>query len=140
MRILKAKPTDPAAQEDIRRLQQATLPGDVLVEPDTGHWWLCKDGDKTVGFIGLHDLENWPVAAYVSRCGVIASHRGKRLQQRMLKAVERWAIRSGLTTLVSTTYDNPPSANSFIACGYKSYEPATRWGADGTVYWRKVLT
>jgi GNAT superfamily N-acetyltransferase len=123
----------------IRRLQEETFPMDEKVSSDDGFWWLAKDGDKVVGFCGMTHVESWPYTGYVSRVGVLPSHRGKGLQRRLMRACERKAKQLGWGRLISSTYNNPPSTNNFISLGYKSYEPASRWGADGTVYWIKEL-
>jgi hypothetical protein len=41
--------------------------------------------------------------------------------------------------LVTDTHDNPASANSLIARGFKLFDPTKPWGATGTLYWRLKL-
>lgn len=119
--------------------QLETMPADPVVEPDEGHWWIAYDGSNPVAFVGMTDVEGWPRTGYVARVGVLPSHRGQGLQKRLLAVCERRGRELGLERLISTTYNNPPSANSFIARQYRTYEPQQRWGADDTIYWIKSL-
>lgn len=121
-------------------LQLETLPADPLVNPvEGGYWWLVFDGVHPVAYLGLTPVESWGKTGYVARVGVLPAYRGQKLQQRLLRVCERKAKAVGWQRLISTTYNNPPSANSFIACGYRTYEPAGRWGADDTIYWLKEI-
>jgi hypothetical protein len=45
----------------------------------------------------------------------------------------------GWNWLISDTYKNPPSANSLISCGYRTFAPSRPWGFDGAIYWRKKI-
>ena len=49
------------------------------------------------------------------------------------------AMRGYFDYVISTTFENPASANSFIKCGFKTSIPATPWGAAGTIYWTKTI-
>ena len=82
-------------------------------------------------------METWEKTGYLSRVGVLSSHRGKGVAKRLMRVCEQKAKRLGWVRMISTTYNNPPSANNFIALGYRTYEPHTRWGAPDTIYWRK---
>jgi GNAT superfamily N-acetyltransferase len=121
------------------RLQKETFPCDEKETPDEGFWWIAYDGDSAIGFAGMTHVNSWDYTGYISRVGVLPSHRGKKLQQRLMRACERKAKQLGWARLISSTYNNPPSANNFIALGYRCYEPEQRWAADGTVYWKKEL-
>jgi GNAT superfamily N-acetyltransferase len=120
-------------------LQLETFPGDPMVEPDVGHWWIAYSGCVPVAFVGMTDVESWPKTGYVSRVGVLPDYRGNGLQKRLLAVCERKARAIGLKRVISTTYRNPPSANSFVARQYRTYEPQVRWGAEDTIYWIKNL-
>lgn len=123
----------------IRKMQEDTFPSDEKVSGDEGFWWLAFDGPTPVAFCGMTHVESWPYTGYISRVGVLPSHRGKGLQKRLMRACERKAKELGWARLISSTYNNPPSTNNFIALDYKAYEPEARWGADGTNYWLKDL-
>jgi GNAT superfamily N-acetyltransferase len=133
--ITKARLGDPV----LRALHATCFAGDHHEDYHQGTWWLAKDAGKAVGFAGIRPCDSWPEAAYFSRVGVLSSHRGRGLQARFMRTLERAARSQGFTHIVSTTYENPASANNFIRCGYRTYLPVTPWGAPGTIYWIKQL-
>jgi GNAT superfamily N-acetyltransferase len=120
----------------LRKLHAETFPSDA--EPDFSHgrWWVAHLDGAPVAFVGAEPVDDDHV--YLSRVGVLEGHRGHGLQRHLMLIAEA-AYSDSHTTMVSTTYDNPPSANNFIRLGYMTYEPATRWGAEGTCYWIKPL-
>ena len=120
-------------------IHRNTFPSDVIPDWGNGSWWLMKDGTRTIAFIGAEPVKSWPKAMYLSRVGVVSDYRGKGIQKYLMQKVERAAREAGFTHIISSTLDNPPSANNFIKCGYKTYMPAGPWGYAGTVYWTKEL-
>lgn len=120
-------------------LQLETMPADPVIQPDEGHWWIAYQGCNPVAFVGMTDVESWPKTGYIARVGVLPDYRGNGLQKRLLAVCERKGRELGLKQLISTTYRNPPSANSFVARQYRTYEPQSRWGAEDTIYWIKRL-
>lgn len=124
----------PDHEFELMRLQKETFPADGKVACIDGYWWMAFDGDKAVGFSCMTDVQTWDKTGYISRVGVMPAYRGKGLQRRLMKVCERKAKRLGWARLISTTYNNPPSANNFIALGYRTYEPQARWGASDTIY------
>lgn len=140
MRIQLIDASKPANDTALRWLQAVTLPGDPVVDPADGHWWIAREDDVPVAYAGLQDLASWPGSAYVARVGVIPKYRGLGLQRLLIAALERKAKALGYARLVTTTYLNPISANNFIRRGFVTYEPALHWGAEGTIYWLKELT
>lgn len=140
---MTAKPTitirrvdGPANADDIYRLQALCLPYDDPVVADKGEWWLAYDGDEVVAFACLARSQSKPNHGYLSRSGVIPSHRGLGLQKRLIRVRLSRAKQHGWDGVVSDTRDNPASANSLIACGFRCYEPATAYGHPETIYWR----
>jgi predicted acetyltransferase len=99
------------------------------------------DGAREVaGFCGLTPTYDAPTdTAYLKRAGVLPWHRGAGLQKRFLRVRERKAKHLGFSSIVTDTTDNPASANSLIACGYRIYRPASPWGWNHTIYWKKDL-
>jgi GNAT superfamily N-acetyltransferase len=120
-------------------MQMETLPSDPTEDPAHGYWWLTTDGKKPAAYLGMLKVDSWANTGYIARVGVLHEYRGKGLQKHLLRVAERKARQIGWTKLISTTLENPPSANSFIACGYKTYDPAGPWGYTGTIYWLKEL-
>jgi GNAT superfamily N-acetyltransferase len=109
------------------------------VPPLDGHWWIAYDGDKAIGFCGLSLNVNTAGAGFLCRAGVVSAYRGQGIQKKMIRLRERQALSLSLTQLLTYTIDNPSSANSLIACGYRTYSPKKKWAAPEAVYWQKVI-
>lgn len=122
--------------EVLRRLHAETFPSDEEPDYTLGRWWVALHGDAPVAFVGVDPVDE--THAYLSRVGVLPAYRGLGLQRDLMQLAERHTSLAH-PVMVSTTYDNPPSANNFIRLGYLTYEPTTRWGAEGTCYWIKSL-
>ena len=120
-------------------LQQQIFPADETLDPAKGWWWLVSDDESPVAFAAMTGVPSWPGSAYMARCGVLRKYRGQGLQRRLLTIRERKARELGLQRVITTTYNNPPSANNLIARGFITYEPQRRWGASDTIYWMKAL-
>jgi GNAT superfamily N-acetyltransferase len=142
MKKMPAKLVDgsrPKMNAILQYMQLETMPYDPVVDPAEGYWWLVRAGSQPVAFLGMTPVEDCPKWGYVARVGVLPEFRGKGIQKHLMRVAERRARAIGLTRLISTTLNNPPSANSFIACGYKTYTPEGPWGYTGTLYWFKDL-
>ena len=123
--------------EEIVALDRATLP-ESKPSIDTD-WWGAWEDDELVGYAGARLLGNG--AYFLSRAGVVESHRGIGLQKRLIRV--RVAKARSLLALRAVTYTathNAPSSNSLIACGFKIYVPEVAYVGNDVVYWRKVLT
>lgn len=115
-----------------------TFPADELPRwRSDGAAWVAYDGEDAVGF--LYAEPQLDGSWYFSRVGVMPQARGKGLQRVLMQRLEGWAKRQGIKTLVSTTYQNPASANNFVREQWLTYLPATPWGALDTIYWWKAL-
>ena len=106
---------------------------------DLGAWWLAYHGDDPVAFAGVVPSIHARNCGYFSRVGVLQRHRGRRLQLRLMRAVEARGRRIGWHGVVSDTTNNPTSANNFIRAGYRLYEPEVPWAWSHTLYWRRSL-
>jgi GNAT superfamily N-acetyltransferase len=106
---------------------------------DLGAWWLAYHCDDPVAFAGAVPSTYARNCGYVSRVGVLQRHRGRRLQLRLMRAVEARGRRIGWHGIVSDTTNNPTSANNFIRAGYRLYEPEVPWAWSHTLYWRRSL-
>lgn len=106
---------------------------------DRGNWWLARCGEEAVAFAGLLPSTHVRNAGYFCRVGVLQRHWGRRLQLRLMLALEARARRNGWSYVVSDTTDNISSANNFIRAGYRMYEPSSPWAFADTLYWRKRL-
>lgn len=111
-------------------------------DPDSHIWFVGSDNGKAVCYASMKVLAGADTgSAYLSRCGVLRSHRGQGLQKRLLKARERAAKAEGLTgyLITYTVTDNAPSINSLISCGFKAFSPDLPWAGTDVVYFRKKL-
>lgn len=114
-------------------LHTLTFPGDE--EPKWnlfGRAWIVRDGPDPVAFLYADPQadESW----YFSRVGVMPAARGKGLQRKLMRLMQRELADK---VLVSTTYRNPASANNFVREQWMTYLPAEPWGSPDTIYWRK---
>ena len=131
---------DPEIKETLLRMQRECLPGDVPMPPQSGFWWICyTEHGIPAAFCSLHASIRWALTGYLSRSGVLPKYQGQGLQKRMIRVREAKARRMGWKWLISDTSQNPASANSLIACGFKMYEPSRPYGLSTAVYWRKAL-
>lgn len=124
----------------IKAMHTLTFPSDIHEDYEVGDWWLAFDGADPVAFAGSKDVSSAAGWSYFSRVGVLPGYRGRGLQGRFMRAIEAHARKSGKSAVISTTFDNPPSANNFVRRGYRMYSPEQPWGATGTCYWLKSLT
>jgi GNAT superfamily N-acetyltransferase len=140
---------DPHYRDEIIDLHDLTF-FDPLVRPDLprGYWWLVYDKAawarwampcSPIAFCGLTEALATPGHGYLKRAGVLHAYRGQGLQRKLITVRERKARKLGLTTMLTDTTDNPPSANSLIRAGYKIFEPQYRWAFKHSIYWRKDL-
>jgi len=127
-------------QDTLALLQQKCLPGDTPCDTNYGHWWIVYDAlNLPCAFGGLARSVRWTNVGYLCRAGVLPSHRGHGVQKRLIRARIRQARALGWEWLITDTYQNPASANSLIATGFKMYDPSQPWGAKETLYWRLKL-
>jgi hypothetical protein len=113
--------------------------GARVPEFDHGHWWLAYQGMEPAAFAGLVPSTRVKNAAYFCRVGVLSDHHGRRLQLRLMRALEMRARRNGWTSVISDTTDNVASANNFIRAGYHLYRPSAPWAWLHSLYWRKSI-
>lgn len=122
------------------RMQLECLPGDKPLPPEDGFWWIAyTDTGVPAGFCSMRPSVRWQETGYLSRSGVLEGHRGKGLQRRMIRVRIVRARNLGWKYLLSDTSENPASANSLIACGFKMYEPRDPYGLKTSLYWRRKL-
>ena len=119
-------------------LHRHCFPADEMPDWSLGTWWITWEDGKPIAFIGLEPVKSWSKTIYISRVGVVTSFRGRGLQAFLMKKV-CLAAKGIYERVISSTCENPASANSFIKCKFKTYLPQIPWGAAGTVYWIKEL-
>jgi GNAT superfamily N-acetyltransferase len=127
-------------QNKLSVLQKKCLPSDTPSDTNFGYWWIVYDAlNFPCAFAGLIRSVRWANVGYLCRAGVLSSHRGQGVQKRLIRARIRQARALGWEWLITDTHENPASANSLIATGFKMYDPLQPWGATQTLYWRKKL-
>lgn len=132
---------DADARDTWSRIFRECMPYDDE-PPDYHTRWLGFVGDKAVAVLAATILLPAEPCVYLSLVAVCESARGKRIQRRAIRHVERWALEHGCSAVISYTHSqNIPSMISFIRCGYTPYTPQHAWaGRDPCwVYWRRLL-
>jgi GNAT superfamily N-acetyltransferase len=122
---------------DLHRL--TFFDGAPIPDFDWGHWWLAYHEGLPVAFAGVVPSTHVRNAGYFARVGVLQKHCGRRLQLRLMRALESRARHIGWSSLVSDTTDNLVSANNFIRAGYRLYQPQYPWAYPHTLYWWKSI-
>lgn len=139
-KIREVDGSDDDVADDLRMLHALTFFGDAPVpDTDIGHWWLVTHDGQPVAFALLVPSSYGPGVGYLKRAGVVSDHRGHGLQRRLIRVRELRARRNGWHLIVTDTTENPASANTLIACGYRLFEPEVRWAWPHSLYWKKEL-
>lgn len=123
-------------------LDEICFPADDRVAVPGSIWWVAWNGKEPVAYAGLRlcSLPENRGMGFLCRAGVVPAHRGRGLQKKLIRVREQAARKLGLTELVTYCLcSNSPSINSLVACGYRFYSPATKYGGPGAVYLRKEL-
>ncbi|HEY2011371.1 MAG TPA: GNAT family N-acetyltransferase [Rhizomicrobium sp.] len=123
----------------LNSMQRACLPSDKPANVTRGRWWIAYDGDKPVGFIGLHP-SSYRDAAYLVRLGVLPSHRRLGLSKRLIRVACAHVKRLGYQRVLSDTSNNPASSNALIGCGFRLFAPLKPWGLKTSIYFQKEFT
>jgi hypothetical protein len=140
VKIRQVDTSKPETLALLQWLQLKILPSDVPEDTSNGFWWIAYDVELPVGFASVRRSTSFTQTGYLSRAGVIYSHRGQGLQSRFIRVRQAKAVSLGWTHLITDTLNNPASANSLIRCGFKSYLPRKPWAADGAAYWIKRIS
>jgi GNAT superfamily N-acetyltransferase len=126
-------------QDKLSALQKICLPYDQPIDTNFGSWWIASEGGRDIGFAGLVRSVSWTDCGYLCRAGVVPVARGQGLQKQFIRVRIRQAKALGWRWVVTDTTDNPASANSLIATGFKLFQPTKPWGFKNTLYWRRKL-
>lgn len=102
-------------------------------------WWVAYDGDKPAAFAVIAKSVMLRKTGYLARAGVVKRYRGLGLQKALIRTRLKYAAHQGWHLALTETYDNPPSANSLISCGFRMYHPKKPWGTEGATYWMKDI-
>ena len=140
---------DPHIIYTLGRLDARIFPDDEPLERadfTKGWWWVVYVNEPEyigwypVAYCGLG--KHYGDRCKLSRAGVLASYRGHGLQRRMIWTRERKARELGMVRVLTyTLWNNTPSSNNLIHCGYRLWTPgnATKKEDSTLLYWYKDL-
>ena len=129
----------PEVKKALEWIQEQTFPADAPLDVNRGWWWIARDGEIPAAFAAMTVVTSWENTVYMARCGVLTKYRGQGLQRKMLERREKYAKGLGYERAITTTLNNPKSANNLIARGFITYSPQLKWGCADTIYWFKQL-
>lgn len=124
----------------INELNAKHFPSNPITNTNNKVFFLAKSGKTVVGWCALtiHPYEK----SEIYRTGVLEEFRNQGIKKRMVRAMERYAMKQGITLMTSyCSTDNVESANSLISLGYKLYIPDVYDEGDyrDWMCWRKRL-
>ena len=123
-------------------LDEICFPHDDRITTADSLWWIVWQDKTPVAYAGMRlckDPRNLGLA-FLNRAGVVPGHRGRGLQQRLIRARAAAARRLAVNELVTyVMIYNVASINSLVNCGFRFYVPATKWGGTTAVYLCKPL-
>lgn len=118
-------------------LNDSIFPADEWYEHRGNIYWIVRFGKTPVGFAVGTNIGHR--IFYLSRAGILESHRGNGLHKRLIKVRERFARSHNFKYIITYTIkNNPESFCHLIKTGYEIYEPEHEW-ADDVFYFRKLL-
>jgi len=139
MKIQRVDTRLDSVQTRLSVLQKKCLPYDKPYDTNHGYWWIATQDGVDCAFAGLICSPWWSDCGYLIRCGVVPDHRGQGLQKKFIRVRIRQAKTLKMNWVITSTYDNPASANSLISCGFKMFNPTKPWMTKHTSYWRLKL-
>lgn len=103
-----------------------------------GTWWIAYDGNLPVGFAGCKVLKREPYA-YMLRAGVLSSHRGLGIHNKLIKVRLAWAKKQNVQgAMTYTLVWNHASSNNLMDYGFRLFKPSWPWvGTKDVLYWFK---
>jgi len=112
-------------------------------------FWLVRDSaGEPVGYCSVRPAMYSPKEhAFLSRVGILPTHRGLGLQRRMIRVRLAWARRRGFTHAVTYAHvTNTASLRNLIREGFLPFLPGMRgdpepeaWAGWDSLYLEKVL-
>jgi GNAT superfamily N-acetyltransferase len=136
-RVVPVDTRQPEVVQLLVWLQKACLPADKVYPITQGYWHVVYSQDgEAVGFGGIVPSTRWSDTMYLCRSGITRAHQGQGLQKRLIRQRIKVAKRLGMNWVISDTHQNPASANSLIAVGFKMFEPSQPWGFKTALYWK----
>ena len=104
-------------------LDEICFPHDDRITTADSLWWIVWQDKTPVAYAGMRlckDPRNLGLA-FLNRAGVVPGHRGRGLQQRLIRARVAAARRLAVNELVTyVMIYNVASINSLVNCGFRS--------------------
>lgn len=122
----------------VRKLHAGLGLEDVLDQD--ADWWIVTSNGTPVAYAGLKESARFANCGYLCYGGVAEKFQGRGIQKKLIRVRTREARRRGYEWLFTDTYRNPPSENSLIACGFKTYRPEDYYRSEHSTYWRLKLS
>lgn len=148
--ILIERATLERVEEAYRIVQQYYDAVDVVVREDADEFgrgyfgpgagiWLVSDDGATVGCIALRPLTQFERSGEVKRLYVKPESRGRHIADRLLEALENYAVEVGYRTLYLDTKDDLVAAVRFYH--RHGYEDCERYNENpqATIFMKKGL-
>ena len=136
-RIVTVDTRQPEVVQLLTLLQKTCLPADKIYPITQGYWHVIySQNGEAVGFGGIVPSTRWSDTMYLCRAGVVPTHQGQGLQKRLIRQRLKVAKRLGMDWVITDTNENPASANSLIAMGFKMFDPSKPWGFKTALYWK----
>jgi RimJ/RimL family protein N-acetyltransferase len=98
-------------------------------------WWVMLYCGEIIAYCGCIYSEG---VCLFNRAWVRSDFRGKGIQKKMIKARIKSAKHNSNAIVTYVTNDNPASANSLIACGFRIFTPAYQYAGKDKIYFRKI--
>lgn len=137
MKIQKVELT-PKRLKQLNYLDSMTFPVDDLYPKEGKQWWIAKDGEGPVGFVGLEELNS--TTAFICRVGVFQRFTGQGIGRKLIRVAETFARQVGFSFIVSHTMpDNYKSANNLIRMGYRLIKPMANFHYSKALHFAKEL-
>src|SRR5882672_1861158 len=106
-RIREVDGSDDDIADTLAELHRLTFfDGAAVPNFDHGHWWLARHEGEPAAFAGVIPSTHVRNAGYFCRVGVLRKHWGRRLQLRLIRALEARARHNGWCSVISDTTDN----------------------------------
>lgn len=130
---------DDAAFRNLVVLDLICFPDDDRFIPrSTEYCFIAYDKDKPIGFCVMRHFSKVKKikTMKLTRAGVLEKYRGNGLQRILIDQRIQKGIELGYNRFISTTFDNPYSANNLISLGFRMYEPKSNSiFISGTNFW-----
>jgi DNA-binding MarR family transcriptional regulator/GNAT superfamily N-acetyltransferase len=111
----------------------------ALVSGPNAGLWIATVGDEPVGCVAMRDLPSIAGAAECKRLYVRPSARGYRIGDRLVAAMEEYALSIGIRTIYLDTHDGLLSAIKLYES--RGYEQCERYNDNpqATIFMRKAI-